>query len=102
MNTPSPPPLIANETHPMQFGVPLDDPWSVILFLSCLAAAVGLVYLFCWRKFDEKSSTGNNDFVDQLFPRQLATHDEYTKGFLIYFGTMAAIVVLLSFIGPKN
>jgi uncharacterized protein (DUF2384 family) len=86
----------------MQFGVPLDDPWSFILFLGCLTAAIGLVYLFCQRQFAERSSTGSDDYANQLLPRQLATHEEYSKGFLVYFGAMAATVLLLSLIGPKN
>jgi Protein of unknown function (DUF2384) len=89
-------------TLPMQFGVPLDDAANVFLFLGCLAGGLGLVYLFCQRKFGERSSTGTDDYVDQLLPRHLATHEEYSKGFLTYFGAMAAIVLLLSLIGPKN
>ena len=34
---------------PLQFGVPLDA--SSPLFFACLAAAIGLVYLFCRQKF---------------------------------------------------
>jgi uncharacterized protein (DUF2384 family) len=89
-------------TLPMQFGVSLDDPWSFILFVASLTAAFGLVYLFCRQKFDERSSTGTDDYANQLLPRQLATHAEYSKGFLVYFGTMVATVLLLSLIGPKN
>jgi uncharacterized protein (DUF2384 family) len=89
-------------TLPMQFGVSLDDPWSFILFVASLTAAFGVVYLFCRQKFDERSSTGTDDYANQLLPRQLATHEEYSKGFLVYFGTMVATVLLLSLIGPKN
>jgi hypothetical protein len=89
-------------TLPMQFGVPLDDPWSFILFVACLSAAIGLVYLFCRKKFGEPSSVGTDDYANQLMPRHLATPEEYSKGFLVYFGTMAATVLLLSLIGPKN
>jgi hypothetical protein len=32
----------------------------------------------------------------------LATREEYSRGFLIYFGSMALMVVLLSLLGPKN
>jgi hypothetical protein len=87
-------------TQAMQFGVPLDE--SSPLFFGCLAAGVGLVYLFCRQKFAERTITGNDDYVYQFLPRQLATQDEYFRGFLIYFGTMAYVVVLLSLIGPKN
>jgi hypothetical protein len=86
----------------MQFGVPLDT--NSLLFFACLAAAVGLVYLFCRKNFAERLAIDNNDgdYVYQLLPRQLATREEYSKGFLIYFGAMVCTVVLLSLIGPKN
>lgn len=87
-------------TQPMQFGVPLDQ--SSLVFFACLTAAFGLVYLFCRQKFDEPSVTGSDDYVYQLLPRQLATREEYSKGFLTYFGTMVLTVLLLSLIGPKN
>jgi hypothetical protein len=83
-----------------QFGVPLDA--SAPLFFGCLAAGIGLVYLFCQQKFGERLVTENKDYVYQLMPRQLATREEYSKGFMIYFGTMASLVALLSLIGPKN
>jgi uncharacterized protein (DUF2384 family) len=92
----------ASPTLPMQFGVSLDEPWSFMLFIASLTAAIGLVYLFCQKKFEERSSTGSDDYATQLMPRQLATREEYAKGFLVYFGTMAATVLLLSLIGPKN
>src|ERR1700759_5208330 len=84
----------------IQFGVPLDQ--SSLVFFGCLAAAIGLVYLFCRQKFGERLVTENEDYVYQLLPRQLATREEYSRGFLIYFGTMVLTVVLLSLIGPKN
>ena len=87
-------------TLPMQFGVSLDK--DGLVFFACLTAAIGLVYLFCRQKFGERSITGNGDYAYQLLPRQLATREEYSKGFLIYFGAMALTVLLLSLIGPKN
>ena len=87
-------------TQPMRFGVPLDE--NSPLFFLCLAAAIGLVYLFCRKKFEERSTTGNDDFVYQFLPRQLTTPQEYSKGFLIYLGTMAFTVLLFSLIGPNN
>jgi len=84
----------------MQFGVPLDA--TSLLFFGCLAAAIGLVYLFCRQKFAERLIIENEDYVYQLLPRQLATREEYSRGFLIYFQTMVFTVVLLSLIGPKN
>jgi hypothetical protein len=86
----------------MQLGIPLDDSVTFMLFLACLTAAIGIVYLFCQRKFGEPSVTGTGDYTDQFMPRQLATHEEYSKGFLVYFGSLAATVLLLSLIGPKN
>jgi hypothetical protein len=85
---------------PMQFGVPLDE--NSPLFFGCLIAAIGLVYLFCSQKFGERSVVENKDYVYQLTPRQLATPQEYSKGFLIYLSTMVSTVVILSLIGPKN
>src|SRR5213083_1145437 len=98
----SPSTLPIQPTLPMQFGVSLDDPWSFMLFMASLIASIGLVYLFCRQKFDERSSTGTDDYANQLLPRQLATHEEYSKGFLVYFGTMVATVLVLSLIGPNN
>ncbi len=90
-------------TAAMQFaGIPLDDLRSLALFIACLAAALGLVYLFCQNKFGERSSSGSDDLVDQMLPRYLATREEYSKGFLTYFAAMAATVLLLSLIGPKD
>ena len=89
----------------MQFaGIPLDDLRSLALFIACLATALGLVYLFCRNKFGERSSSGSgsDDLVDQMLPRYLATREEYSKGFLTYFATMAGTVLLLSLIGPKD
>jgi Protein of unknown function (DUF2384) len=83
-------------------GIPLDDRGTLLTFIACLAAALALVYLFCQKKFAEPSSMGSSDYVDQMMPRYLATKQEYSKGFLMYFGTMAATVLLLSLIGPNN
>jgi hypothetical protein len=85
---------------PMQFGVPLSQ--LSFLFFGCLGVAIWLVYTFCQKKFAERSVTESSDWIYQLLPRQLATREEYSKGFLIYFGTLAVLVVLLSLLGPKN
>ena len=98
MDTPSPP--MPPPSLPMNFGVPLDQ--SSILFFASLAGAIWLVYLFCQQKFAERSDTGSSDYIYQLLPPQLATHQEYSKGFLIYFGSMAAMVLLLALLGPQN
>ena len=42
-------------TLPMKIGVPLDE--MSILFFASLGAAIWLVYLFCQRKFAERSNT---------------------------------------------
>jgi hypothetical protein len=93
------PPAQAGASFDMQFGVPLDR--SSIFFFACLIAATGLIYLYCQQKFNERMS-GDGDYVYQLLPRQMATPDEYAKGFMIYFGTMAGTLILLSLIGPKD
>lgn len=85
---------------PMQIGVPLDE--MSLLFFACLGIAVWFVYLFCRQRFAERSVTESSDWIYQLLPRHLATRDEYSKGFLTYFGTLAVVVVLLSLLGPKN
>lgn len=87
-------------TLPMKLGVPLDE--MSALFFAAIGAAIWLVYLFCQRKFAERSFTGSGDFIYQLLPQQLATREEYSKGFLIYFGSMALMVVLLSLLGASN
>jgi uncharacterized protein (DUF2384 family) len=84
----------------MNFGVPLDQ--SSILFFASVAGAIWLVYLFCQQKFAERNVTESSDYIYQLLPPQLATHQEYSKGFLIYFGSMAAMVLLLALLGPQN
>ena len=84
----------------LRIGVPLDAPSP--LFFGSLAAAIWLVYLFCERKFAERIFTGSNDYIYQLLPQHLATKEEYFRGFLIYFGTMAVFVTLLSLVGPNN
>jgi hypothetical protein len=100
MTIPSTLPEQSDLSLPMQFGVSLNS--NSILFFLCLTAAIGLVYLFGTKKFAERSIIANDDFIYQLLPRQLATREEYSRGFLIYFGTMAFTVLLLSLIGPKN
>src|SRR5215471_16536374 len=84
----------------MHFGVSLNK--LSLLFFGSLAGALWLLYVFCKRKFAERSETGRRDYIYQLLPRQLATPQEYSKGFLIYFGSMAAFVILLSLLGPEN
>ena len=84
----------------MQFGVPLDE--NSLYFFASLFAAIGLVYLFCSRNFAERIVSEDDDFAYQLLPRQLATPQEYLKGFLIYFMTMVSTVLLLSLLGPQN
>jgi hypothetical protein len=82
-------------TQPSQFqGGPL--------FFLCLTAAIALLYLFCRKKFDERSVNGNADYVYQLLPSELATRQEYNKGFLTYLGTMVFVVVALSLLGAKD
>src|SRR5437764_879781 len=72
------------------------------LFIVGVVAAMGLLYLFCRKKFDERSVTGNSDYVYQLLPSELATRQEYNKGFLTYFGTVVFVVTALSLLGPKD
>ena len=93
---------IAGPKLPMKFGIPFDDPFSFMVFLLCLVFGIGLVYLFCKKKFAERSSTETVDYADQLLPPHLATHEEYAKGFLIYFGLMATSVLVFSLIGPRG
>jgi hypothetical protein len=84
----------------MNIGVPLDA--MSPLFFACLGVAIWLVYVFCQRKFAERSVTESGDFIYQLLPRQLATRQEYSHGFVIYFGSMAVLVVFLSLLGANN
>jgi hypothetical protein len=72
------------------------------LFLACLGVSIWLVYVFCQGKFAERSVTESGDFIYQLLPRQLATRQEYSHGFVIYFGSMAVMVVFLSLLGTGN
>jgi uncharacterized protein (DUF2384 family) len=87
-------------SSPVQFGVTLDQ--ASIYFFICLCAAIALVILFCRKKFNEPSVERNEeDYVSQLLPRHLATREEYSKGLLIYMGSMAFTVLMLALIGPK-
>ena len=84
----------------MHIGIPLNElSW---LFFVFLGVAIWLVYVFAQQKFAERSETGSRDYIYQLLPRQLATPAEYSNGFLIYFGTMAGIVIVMSLAGPNN
>ena len=85
---------------PMKLGVPLDE--MSVLFFASIGAAIWLVYVFCQRKFAERSVTRKGDFIYQLLPQQLATREEYSRGFLIYFGSMALLLVVLSLLGANN
>jgi hypothetical protein len=85
---------------PWEIGVPLDK--LSLVFFSSLAMAIWFVYVSCQKRFAERSVTESSDYIYQLLPRQLATHEEYFRGLMIYFGSMAATVVLLSLLGPKN
>lgn len=87
-------------TLDMKLGVPLDQ--MSLVFFASLALAVWLIYVFCQRKFAERSVTASGDFIYQMLPRQLATREEYSHGFLIYFGSMATILVILSLLGANN
>ena len=72
----------------MQFGVPLSQ--LSFLFFGCLGVAIWLVYAFCQKRFAERSVTESSDWIYQLLPRQLATREEYSKGFLIWsFSTIS-------------
>lgn len=72
------------------------------LFIACLSVSIWLVYVFCQRKFAERNVTESGDFIYQLLPRQLATQQEYSHGFVIYFGSMAVMVIFLSLLGSGN
>ena len=104
MDSPSTPVVdpMTRPNLPMKFGIPFDDPVSFAVFLLCLVLGIGLVYLFCKQKFAERKSNGSVDYADQLLPAHLATHEEYAKGFLIYFGLMATAVLMFSLIGPRG
>lgn len=74
----------------------------VCFFFACLLAAIGLVYLASQKKFGERIVIRSDDYIYQFLPRHLATREDYSKGFMIYFGALAAAVVFSSLIGPKN
>src|SRR5262245_26009436 len=97
MDTPSPahlPPVN------IQFGVPIDH--GSVSFFAFLAVAVIIVYVFCKKKFAEPSRKQTDDFVYSLLPEQLATPEEYRRGFKNYLLVMILAVVFLSLIGPSN
>jgi hypothetical protein len=74
---------------------------ATYLFWACMVLAIGIVYLFCSKKFDERIDRASDDYVYQLAPSQLATRQEYRRGFLIYFLGTCAVVVVMALAGPK-
>ena len=76
--------MSAAPSLPMQFGVPLNE--LSFLFFGCLGIAIWLVYVFCQKRFAERSITESSDWIYQLLPRQLANRQLWgapsSKGFL--------------------
>jgi hypothetical protein len=84
----------------MLSGVSLGS--STPLIFVRLFAAIRRVHLFYRKKFDERGPSGSEDLIYDLPPRQLATSEEYSKGFRVYFGFIALIVLMLSLVRPEN
>lgn len=87
-------------TLAMKIGVPLDE--MSVLFFASLGLSIWLVYIFCQHKFAERNFAASGDFIYQLLPQQLATREEYSHGFNIYFSSMAVLVIVLSLLGASN
>jgi hypothetical protein len=84
----------------MLSGVSLGS--STPLTFVRLFAAIRRVHLFYRKKFDERGPSGSKDLIYDLPPQQLATLEEYSKGFRVYFGFIALIVLVLSLVRPEN
>ncbi len=92
--------MAENSTPVVQVGglfAQMDAP-----FLVCLAASLGIVFLFCRRNFGEAvADKVPNDITTHLLPGHLATRNEYLKGFAVYFALMTFAFLTLSLLGPK-
>jgi hypothetical protein len=73
-----------------------------LAFLACLGLALAVVFLFSTAKFGEPTIERNDeDPVSQLLPKFLATPQQYARALMVYILAMSAIVVVLSFLGPR-
>jgi hypothetical protein len=80
--------------------LPLDvtNPTTVVyLVLGTVAIA-----FYSWEKFSESTiKAEQDDFVSQLLPRYLATHEEYSRALFWYMASMIGLFFILSAIGPR-
>lgn len=68
-------------------------------FLYAYAAGAVFLLLLCIERFDQP--VGKGSFLETLVPRHLASHKEYLRTFLIYFGIMLLIYTLITMAGPS-
>src|SRR5437588_5879 len=81
--------------------------WPVIpsgnaLFLLALCLLVGafVIWRYCLDQFEKPSSADENDPWKFVGPRYLTSERQYLLGFSIYCGTIIAVYVAISIIGP--
>jgi Protein of unknown function (DUF2384) len=81
------------------FGLSLPlDPTSIV----CLSLGIVIVALFSIKKFEESTvEKAEDDFIAQLLPKYLATHEDYSRALFRYMGSMVGILCALSFLGPR-
>src|SRR5215831_18077657 len=76
-------------------------PVNPIAFV-CVALGISIVALFSYTKFGESTvKAEEDDFIAQLLPRYLATHEEYSRALLGYMISMVGILCAMSAIGPR-
>jgi len=80
-------------------GLPLSlNPTTIV----CVALGIVIVALFSMTKFGESTvKAEEDDFIAQLLPRFLATHEEYSRALLGYMVSMVGILSAMSAIGPR-
>jgi hypothetical protein len=81
------------------FGLSLPlDPTTFV----CVALGIVIVALFSMTKFGESTiKVEVDDFIAQLLPRYLTTHEEYSRALLGYMVSMVGILCAMSAIGPR-
>jgi hypothetical protein len=70
--------------------------------LVCIALGIVIVVFLSVHKFEEPTvEKVEGDFIAQLLPRYLATHEQYSRALICYIATMVVILFLLSAVGPR-
>jgi hypothetical protein len=70
--------------------------------LVCVVLGIVMVVFLSMKKFGEPTvERADDEFIAQLLPRYLATHEQYSRALICYIASMVGILVLMSAIGPR-